>query len=389
MQSLIAPFQYMAWAQSLPGTARLNLAQSGVEDVASDAAGDVPPGLFDPLDVRAMSARGPDGRAHHDRFMRAVSERYGVDPSQVTPSLGASLSILHVLMALVRAGDEVIVERPAYEALYRAPEALGAKVIRLDRRLDEGWVVDPGRLEALITSRTRCVLLTNLHNPSGALLTRENLSEVGALCAARDVFVLVDEVYLDFTFDSSQDAAAGPAALHAETGVSWSSSTKCFGVSAARAGWIVTRHAGALAAIKDASRYLHVDVPVATAAMGARVLEHADALTHRAVSRGRRGQSIVREWAAQEPRVRWHAPRHGLCGLLELPPGTDAVAFNDRLLATHETLVVPGDLFECPGAVRLGFGGHPDRLRRVCGPSRRPSTRSPHPRPEVFASGPG
>ena len=344
----------MAWAQSLPGKARLNLAQSGVSDVVEE--GDSWSEFHDSLSTAPLCARGPSGRAIHEEFLAAVARRYGVSPNEVVASLGASLSILHTLMALVRPGERVLVEQPAYEALYRAPAVLGAEIARLPRRATHRWQIDPDELEGLLTPNTKCVLLTNLHNPSGMLLERSLLEDIGERCARRGVFVLVDEVYLDFVFDIGERSFAMPAANVLETGVSWSSSTKCSGVSAARAGWIVTRHEAALAAIKDASRYLHVEVPVATALLGHRVLTHADALTARARSCSEAGLNTVEAWAEKERRVLWNRPDHGLCGVLRLPRDTDAMAFADRLLEDHGALVVPGDLFECPGTVRLGFG---------------------------------
>lgn len=361
MTSTIRPFEYMAWAQSLPGRARLNLAQSGIADVVHDPG--CPEALLASIDTAPLCDRGLEGRAAHAHFLETVGARYGLPPTHVVPSLGASLSIMHVLMALVQPGDRVVVEQPAYEALIRAPEVLGAEVVRLERRASEAWRVDLPRLETLCTPGTKCVLLTNLHNPSGARMERATLEALGELCAERDIFLLVDEVYLDFCFDASPGSPAPPAALAAPTGVSWSSSTKCFGVSAARAGWIVTRHEAALAAIKNASRYLHVDVPVATAVLGARVLEHATELTARANRFGDEGRAIMEAWAQREHRVRWQTPAFGLCGLLHLPSGLDAHTFVDHLLDHHGALVVPGDLFECPGAVRLGFGCPADELR--------------------------
>ncbi len=345
----------MAWAQSLPGTARLNLAQSGVSDVVDEDNSSWPE-FRDTLPTEPLCSRGPSGRAIHAEFLAAVAERYGVTPNNIVPSLGASLSIMHTLMALVRPGERVLVEQPAYEALYRAPAVLGAEIVRLPRRATHRWQIDPDELEDLLTPNTKCVLLTNLHNPSGMLLERSLLEDIGERCAQRGVVVLVDEVYLDFVFDTREESFAMPAANMLETGISWSSTTKCFGVSAARAGWIVTRHEAALAALKDASRYLHVEVPVATSLMGRRVLTHADALTARARGYSEAGLTTVEAWSEKERRVLWNRPDHGLCGVLRLPRGSDSMQFADRLLHDHGALVVPGDLFECPGTVRLGFG---------------------------------
>ena len=68
----------------------------------------------------------------------ALAERYGVQPGQVVLTPGAGQAIVHALIAVLRPGDHVVVERPTYEPLYRAPEMLGATVARIDRRLEDG-----------------------------------------------------------------------------------------------------------------------------------------------------------------------------------------------------------------------------------------------------------
>ena len=83
------------------------------------------------------------------------------------------------------------------------------------------------------------MILSNLHNPSGVAMGRETLLEVTELAARVGAVVLVDEVYLDYCFSTEADGPILPACLVAPNGISWSSTTKCFGFSALRAGWIV------------------------------------------------------------------------------------------------------------------------------------------------------
>lgn len=359
MKGRLRPFDYMAWAQTMPMKAKVPLTASGVEDavmrrVCGQICDDAPS-----LDLFAGRNERPRLIAE---FRETVAERYGVEPAHVCPTLGASQAILHVLLALVRAGDHVIVERPTYEALHRVPTLLGADVSRLERKYDEGWSVVPERLAMLLTPKTRAVILSSLHNPSGVGIPTETLQVVGEMAARVGAMVLVDEVYLDFCFDSSGQGTHTPAAMAIDNGVSWSSATKTFGFSALRAGWIVTRDTDAAKAINDASAYLHVDVPVSTVLLGKRVLDEADRLTGLAVEASQRGRDIVDRWLENETRVSWIPPAAGICGLVRLPELLSDQPFVDHLLERYETLVVPGTMFESPGCFRLGFGGDPETL---------------------------
>ena len=367
----LRPFEYMAWAKAVPEGARYNLTASGMADaVLSAPHGDVaPPAVPHPVTDGQVSwadamARRDVGWAATETLTQAVAERYDVEPDLVTPTLGASLAITHVLMALVRAGDHVVVERPTYEPLHRAPEILGAQVSRLERTLDDGWSVVPERLAQLLTSRTKVVMLTNLHNPSGVATSAANLREVAELAARVGAMVLVDEVYLDFDFDTDAEAQVQPACRVAPNCISWSSTTKAFGHSALRSGWIVSADPDAARAIRAASDYLHVYPPAASGILGARVLRDAEAYQRRAQATAAAGRRVIERWVEAESRVQWHPPSFGITSLVKLPDRMSDTAFVEHLRERYETQVVPGSMFEAAGFIRVSFGIDPGTLEQ-------------------------
>jgi aspartate/methionine/tyrosine aminotransferase len=363
----LRPFEYMKWAKTVPSGARYDLTASGMRDTAErDAPGfDLEEGASSPFDVATQCRRQASIEAN-ELFIETVAGRYGLDPSCVTPTLGASLAITHVLIALVRAGDHVIVERPTYEALRRVPEILGAQVSRLERKFEEGWRVVPERLAQLLTPRTRAVILTNLHNPSGVAIDRAAMTEITDLAGRVGAMVLVDEVYLDYGWGADDDLFV-PACRVARNGISWSSTTKAFGFSALRAGWIVAPDPDAARAIRSATDYLHVHPPTSTVALGTRVLRRADALVAYARDVSAAGRRVVTRWLDAESRVSWVAPAAGITGCLRLPELMDDVAFCEHLRERYETQIVPGTMFEAPGFVRLSFAVEPSRLEQALG----------------------
>jgi aspartate/methionine/tyrosine aminotransferase len=354
----------MAWAQSVPHGARFDLTLSGVRDVADDPVEDAR--WAEALDIPSVCRRDHRDR-HEGAFRREVASRYGVEPEHVTLTLGASQAITQALFALVRAGDHVIVERPTYEALHRVPDLMGVSVSRLERKLDEGWATVPDRLAQLLTPRTRAVILTNLHNPSGVAMRATELETIAEMAARVGAIVLVDEVYLDFAFDPGAKHPWRPACLVADNAVSWSSTTKCFGFSALRAGWIVTRDPEVAKTMRAASHYFHVDFPLPTAALAARVLREAPALTARADRAIIQGRRVIDRWLAGEGRVAWVPPDAGQTGFIRLPELMDDVAFCAHLRERYETQVVPGSMFEAKGFVRVSFGGAPEELEEALG----------------------
>lgn len=363
---------YLAWAASAPEGARWNLTASGVPD----SCGPTALNQREPGPVTLVSGQGRDPswplgesfalgdlcrrdlrKPIEAGFRAAVAARYGLEADCVTPTLGASGAITQVLATLTRPGDHVIVERPTYEPLHRIPEMLGLQVSRLERKFEEQWEPLPDLLARLLTPKTRAVILTSLHNPSGVAIGAETLEAIGEMAARVGARVLVDEVYLDFAFAGADPEAPGwrPACLQIDNGVSWSSSTKAFGFSALRAGWVVTRDAEVAAAFQQSADYFHAEPPLASLALATEVLAHGAELVERATLAIHGARELFERWLEAEPRVSWVPPAAGQIGLLRLPSLTADLDFSHHLRARYGTQVVPGTMFEAPGFVRVGF----------------------------------
>ena len=285
----------------------------------------------------------------------ALAERYGVQPGQVVLTPGAGQAIVHALIAVLRPGDHVVVERPTYEPLYRAPEMLGATVARIDRRLEDGWQLVPERLAKVLTPRTRAVVLTNLHSPSGVACSPRTLAEIAGLAARVGAVLIVDEVLLDYAFDLDPAAACRPACLVADNAISFSSTSKGLGLPDLRVGWLVTRDPDAARGLKIAADYLHTRLPAATCRLADHALRNPADFVPRALRLAGPGRRVLERWAQGEPRIEWVAPHAGLHAMLRLPVGVSDLAFAAHLRARYETQVVPGAVLEAPGCVRLGF----------------------------------
>lgn len=361
MKGRLRPVDYLAWAQAVPAGARWDLTASGVPDTCG----------LDSLAWPLLGTLGLHDLCRRDKraevlagFLQAIAQRYGVAPECVVPTLGASGAITQVLFALARPGDHVIVERPTYEPLHRVPEMLGLNVSRLERKFEERWEPLPDRLARLLTPKTRAVILSSLHNPSGVALEAGTLEAIGEMAARVGAVVLVDEVYLDFAFSAGQAEAAAPepqaqrwrpAAVAIDNGVSWSSGTKCFGFSALRVGWVVTRDREAAQAFRLASHYAHVDPPLPSLAIATQVMRHASELEALAAQAIAPGRAIIDAWLDGERRVSWVPPSAGQTGLIRLPDLTPDLPFAAHLRNVYDTQVVPGTMFEAPGTVRVSF----------------------------------
>ncbi|MFD9427402.1 MULTISPECIES: pyridoxal phosphate-dependent aminotransferase [unclassified Streptomyces] len=186
--------------------------------------------------------------------------RYGLthDPdTEVLVTAGATEAIAAAMLALLEPGDEVIALEPYYDS-YAACIAMagGTRVpvtLRPDR--DTGtFRLDLGELRAAVTPRTRLILLNTPHNPTGTVLTREELAAVAALACERDLLVVTDEVYEHLVFEGEHIPIASFPGMGERT-VSISSAGKTFSFTGWKVGW-VTASGPLVSAVRTAKQYL-------------------------------------------------------------------------------------------------------------------------------------
>ena len=303
-----------------------------------------------------LTGRNDDG---WEPLVERVAARYGVGPSQVATATGASGANFLVCAALIRPGDDVLVERPAYDPLLAAPRLLGANLIRFDRRFEDGYRLDPDRIAAALTPKTRLIILTNPHNPTGVLSGPPEWQALGDLADRHGCFVLADEIYLDALTGLGQAIAALESPWIVTTG----SLTKAYGLSGLRCGWAL---AGAELAEEFRRTRDLVDGSGSVLAERAAVVafDHLPALEARARAILAPNATAFARFMAGQPALEWVVPAGGTVAFPRLREVDSADAFTDRLLHGHQTAVVPGRFFEAPAHFRVALGIRADVLER-------------------------
>ena len=113
----------------------------------------------------------------------------------IWPVNGASNAIYLVCRGYLNKGDHVVIESPVYEPLIATPDFIGCNISYL-KRTPPDYRIDLDRLDKLLTPETKMLILTNLHNPSGAHLNNDSLLEIAELAKSRNknIRILVDEI---------------------------------------------------------------------------------------------------------------------------------------------------------------------------------------------------
>ncbi|MBL9110218.1 MAG: pyridoxal phosphate-dependent aminotransferase [Myxococcales bacterium] len=340
--------KYLEWAVDHVGRSEYDLASSGIMPFAEH---ELPP-LEGPIDARAYGA-----------LIEAIAAFNQVPDASIVPTLGTSHALFVAMSALLSPGDEVLVESPAYEPLVAIPEQLGAKVVSFERRPEARYLLEPNQVAAKMTDRTKLVVVTNLHNPTGVHTPLEVLGDIAAFCASRGATLLVDEVYAPFAAWPKGVFSASASQLGANV-VCVSSLTKCWGAGPHRIGWVI-----ASGTIADACR-AHLmttlgHLPVGHAARGVHLFKHLDVLSARAEHGLAKKRDLVSDWMTKRQDLAWSAPEHGLFGFAvrtKAPATDDLRARIERGQRDRHVLVVPGSFFGVPQGFRLAWSLPEERL---------------------------
>ncbi|MFQ6147688.1 pyridoxal phosphate-dependent aminotransferase [Streptomyces seoulensis] len=185
--------------------------------------------------------------------------RYGLsyDPdTEVLVTAGATEAIAAALLALVEPGDEVIALEPYYDSYAACIAMAGGRRVPVTLRPHEGaFRLDLDELRAAVTDRTRLLLLNTPHNPTGTVLTREELTAIAALAVERDLLVVTDEVYEHLVFDDAEHIPLATLPGMRERTVTIGSAGKTFSFTGWKVGWI-TASPALVTAVRSAKQFL-------------------------------------------------------------------------------------------------------------------------------------
>lgn len=291
-----------------------------------------------------------DGASHprYARLREAIACRYNVAVDQVVSADGTSMANFLAMAALIRPGDEVLIEHPTYEPILAAASFLGASIKRFERKPAEAFRLDPAEVKRAMTPSTRLIVLTNLHNPSSALASEADLRAIGELAQKVGARVLVDEVYLDSATPGRTAAHLGPEF------VITNSLTKVYGLSGLRCGWILTEPelAERMWRLND---LFGVNQAHQAERLGCIAFDHLDEVLGDTPVMLTSNRAIFDEFVASRDDLECAHARYGITAFPRWAGG-DTQRLDDHLHDRYDAAVVPGRWFEMPDHFRIGFG---------------------------------
>ncbi len=275
-----------------------------------------------------------------------VKRSFGIEYSpagEVVVTVGGSEAIDLALRALINPGDEVIVPEPSFVCYGPMASLAGATPVYLPTFAEDDFKIDPQKLEAAITPKTKVLILPYPNNPTGAILERKELEAISEIVINHDLLVISDEIYSELTYDCGHISPACIAGMRERTVV-----VNGFSKSYAMTGWRLGYACGPEEIIRVMTRihqYAIMSAPTMAQFAAVEALERGD-------------KDIMEMREEYNRRRRFMCDRFNAIGLdCKMPRGAfymfpsikktglSSEEFCERLLREKRVAVIPGNAF--------------------------------------------
>lgn len=357
----IETFALERWMTTWETQVDFDIAESGILPMSVNELLDLcPPGEREATVQRLLDTRLGYSEAPGSLELRTLlSTTYSdTGPSEILVTTGAIEANFLAFNTMLEPGDHVVAVYPAYQQLYSIPRAIGCDVSLWKLRPENGYRYDLDELETLVRPNTKLIVINTPHNPTGAMLSQEQLAGVYSLAVSIGARVLSDEAYRWLDVPGGDDLAP-PIRDLGSAGISVGTFSKPFGLPGLRIGWIAAP-ADFVAECWAMRDFITLSPGKLNDALAVIALRHRDQVvqrTHRIVTEN---LATARGWFAEHADlVSWVEPRGGLLALMRYELDIPSLELADCLAAEYSVMLAPGSAFGFEHHLRIGIGQDP------------------------------
>ena len=313
---------------------------------------DTPAMLMDAA-TRAMRAgrTGYSNGRGEPALLRALAARYSrrtgreIGTNQFICLPGTQTVLFAVLMALTGPGDEVLVGDPMYATYEGLIAASGARAVPVPLRPEMGFRMQAADVAARVTPQTRVLFLNSPHNPTGAVLRKDEIAALGAVARANDLWILSDEVYEELVFDGVPFASPFDDPDLADRTVVAASISKSHAAPGFRSGWCAGSPEFAARLLPLAETMLFGSQPF-IADMTAEAIAAPSSIARGMAERFAARAALLHRKLDGVAGLHLHRPEAGMFALLDIrATGLSGRDFALSLLEERSVAVMPGESF--------------------------------------------
>mgnify|MGYP003587440325 FL=1 len=284
-------------------------------------------------------------------LVAALARRYAarrgrpIGPEQVICLPGTQTCLYATFRTLLEPGDEVLVGDPMYATYEGLIAQTGARMVPVPLRPERGFRIDPADVEARITPRARVLFLNTPHNPTGAVLRREDIAALGEVARRHDLWIVADEVYEDLVFPGVPFASPLDLPDLAERSIVASSISKSHAAPGFRSGWVVGPAEFAARLLPLSETMLFGSQPF-IADMTALAVSGPSTVAEGMAERFAARAGLLAKALDGVAGLRVHRPEAGMFALVDVrATGLSGLDFALSLLAEKDVAVMPGESF--------------------------------------------
>lgn len=350
----IKPFAVEEWMNAWEVGAKYNIAETCVDSISMnelfELTGEDKTEFLNRLCARRLSYGDIEGLPEFRKGVCGLYKTLNIE--NIVPTHGASGANHHVFYSLISPGDRVVSIMPTYQQLYSIPESYGADVQILHLSKENNYLPDLEKMRRLVTPETKMICINNPNNPTGALMSEQMLREIVEIARSADAWILCDEVYRHLS--QEDDWCPSIVDLY-EKGISVSSMSKVFSLAGLRLGWIATHDMSVVKSCLSHRDYNLVSCGVFDEMLAAAALKHRDKLLERSRKIVRENLQILDDWVSSEPHVSYVKPKAGTTALVYYDLDIPSYEFCEEMYKKTGAFVTPGDCFEVPHSMRIGY----------------------------------
>jgi len=305
---------------------------------------------------------------------KAVSERHAADfgtsyqPAECLITVGGKHGIFNLTQALVNPGDEVVIPVPYWVTYKDVVNYAGGKCVFVDTDEQQGFTLTAAMIEPYLTARTRMVIINSPSNPSGAVMDRVEFEKIFALTSRRGIYLLTDECYCKFLYDSDPYSIASLPGTK-ETVIVAGSLSKTYAMTGWRIGFVLAP-APIIGAMNKLQSHSTSNPTSIAQKAGVEALRGAQESVTAMLAEYRKRRDFVIHRLRSIPGVQCAEPRGAFYAypnfgtVLGKNGMNDTLAFSDRLLQEAHVAVVPGEAFGTDRHVRISYATSMKELER-------------------------
>ena len=280
----------------------------------------------------------------------------GLEADNILCFAGAEDGIFCSLNVLCEPSDHVIVLTPCYQSLLEIPQFRSLDVTKINLKEENQWKIDIAAIKAAIKPNTKIIIINFPHNPTGQVITEQEIIELSNLCQKHNIWLFSDEAYR--FLGNPKENWAKPAAICYEKAISLGVMSKAFGLAGLRIGWIACQNKQVLQKIKELKHYTSICNSGPSEILSLIAIKNKDRILARNNEIVKSNLTIFNDFLSNHHNYfSWAPPQGGCVGFVNYRKDEPVADFCKNLLEKKSVLLMPASIYDFnSNHFRVGLG---------------------------------